>query len=706
MGYISILAEKPSQAKAYSQAYDVEKRDKSSITLKPCETFKNGAVITWGIGHLVELKMPADYDEKYKYWNIKNLPIIPEKFDYKVSKDKRTHFDSVAKILRGSSEIYIATDIDREGESIARLIINQAKANDKPIKRLWINSLEIDEIRKGFNNLKDGKETYNLFIEAQSRQMADWLVGMNLSQFFSLTLQEKGFKGSLSIGRVQTPSVVLINERQKEIADFVSKPFYQIEGEFKAENGFYTGIADIKEEKKDVVQELLKKHEIDPSDEGYIQSLNKKEKRTKSPKLHSLSTLQTVANKKWKYSPSDTLKIVQDLYEKKLLSYPRTDCNYITDSEFEYLLANVEDYKKVANVSFETVSTEPKPRYVNSKNVEEHYAIIPTKVIPSKDTVDKLSDKEKNVYEEILINVLGMFHEDYIYEETTVITNVKNLEFKTTGKVEVEKGWKGILKSKEKSNESKEKTLPFLTDKEEVKASVNIKEGFTSPPKPYSEGDLINLMKTCGRLIEDEEDSAILKDVEGIGTEATRASIIDRIKAQGYIEVKKNVVSVTKKGEILCETVKGTLLASPSMTAKWELYLKKIGEGKASQKSFVENTTKFIEKIIEEVPGQMESKKVVENIEESNKLDSVGTCPVCKKGQLNDRKTFYGCSEYEKGCKFSISKNIASKKLTQKNIKDLIEKGATSKIKGFKSKAGKTFEATIIIKEDKVSFKF
>lgn len=706
MKHVSILAEKPSQAKAYSEAYNVENRDKSSITLKPCETFKNGAVITWGIGHLVELKMPADYDEKYKYWDIKNLPIIPDKFGYKISKDKRVHFDAVAKILNSSSEIYIATDIDREGEAIARLIINQAKANDKPIKRLWINSLEVDEIRKGFNNLKEGKETYNLFMEAQARQKADWLVGMNLSQLFTISLQQKGFKGSLSIGRVQTPSVVLINERQKDIANFISKAFYQIESKFESENGVYTGLADVKEDKKEVVQELLKKHEIDSADDGYIQSLDKKEKRTKSPKLHSLSTLQTVANKKWKYSPSDTLKIVQDLYEKKLLSYPRTDCNYITDSEYKYLLANIEDYKKVANVSFETVSTEPKSRYVNSKNVEEHYAIIPTKIIPKKDTVDALSDKEKNVYEEILINVLGMFHEDYIFEETTVITNVKNLEFKSTGKVEIDKGWKGILKTNEKTNDSKEKSLPLLTEKEEVKANVKLKESFTTPPKPFSEGDLINLMKTCGKFVENEEDSEILKNVEGIGTEATRASIIERIKAQEYIEVKKNIVSVTKKGEILCETVKGTLLASPSMTAKWELYLKKIGEGKATQESFVENTTKFIEKLIEEVPGQMGNKKMVDSIDESNKLDSVGTCPVCKKGQLNDRKTFYGCSEYNSGCKFSISKKILDKKLTQKNINDLIGKGITSKIKGFKSKAGKSFEAQLKIDKGKVTFEF
>src|SRR5690606_22767736 len=275
------------------------------------------------------LQSPADYDDKFKRWSLSNLPIVPEKFIYKVSADKKFHYAEVAKLLKDASTIVIATDIDREGEAIARLIINQANASNKVIKRLWINSLEEDEIRKGFNNLKDGKNTYNLFVEAQSRQMADWIIGMNFSPLYTLLLQQKGFEGFLSVGRVQTPTVYLIYQRQKEIENFKPKPFYEIEGNFTAANGKYKGKAKIKSDIKEEVQDLLSKNGITEKNEGIVKSVAKKEKRTKSPKLHALSTLQATANKNWRYSPAEVLKLVQGLYEKKLVSYPRTDTQFI-----------------------------------------------------------------------------------------------------------------------------------------------------------------------------------------------------------------------------------------------------------------------------------------------------------------------------------------------------------------------------------------
>ena len=707
---VVIYSEKPSQAKAYSLAYEVEKRDKTSITLKPCSTFKNGAIITWGIGHLVELKKPEEYDEKYKTWSLENLPIIPE-FSYKVKKDVAAHYNSVAKILKKADTLILSTDSDREGELLGILVFLQALGsnfwNRVKLKRLWINSLEVDVIRKGFLDLKEGKETHNLFIEAQSRQKADWLIGMNFSPYYTLKLKEsQGFKEVLSIGRVQTPCVVLINERQQEIKKFVSKPFYQIEGKFDSENGSYNGLADIKTGNKKEVENIIANQDIQNPEMAHVKSVEKKEKRTKSPKLHSLSTLQTIANKNWKYSPSDTLKIVQGLYEKKLLSYPRTDCNYITENEFEYIVENLDQYKKIMKVDFETVSTQPRQRYVNSKFVQEHYAIVPTKTIPERDTLNSLNDKEKNIYNEVVLNTLAMFHEDYIYEETSIITNVKGIEFKTTGKVEIDKGWKNILTVIKEQEEKGDKSLPLLSENEKVKAFVNIKEGKTTPPKPYTEGDLINMMKNCGSSLAEKEDSKILKEVEGIGTEATRAGIIDRIKQQGYIEVNKNIVTVTKKGEVLCDVVAGTLLASPKMTAKWELYLKKIGEGIGSQEAFIKNTIKFIEKTINESDQNINSQNIENKINEMNESQSVGKCPVCKNGLMLDKKTFYSCSEYKNNCNFTISKKIADKKLTEKNIKDLLVKGKTTKIKGFKSKKGTKFDAVLIIKDNKISFEF
>lgn len=705
---LTILAEKPSQAKAYASAFKIKERTKTHIEIEPCETFKEGAVITWAIGHLIELQSPSDYDEKFKRWSLSNLPIVPDKFIYKVSKDKKSHYAEVAKLLKAASTIVIATDIDREGEAIARLIINQANASNKVIKRLWINSLEEDEIRKGFNQLKDGKDTYNLFVEAQSRQMADWIIGMNFSPLYTLLLQQKGFEGFLSVGRVQTPTVYLIYQRQKEIENFIPKPFYEIEGNFTAANGKYKGKAKIKSDKKEEVQELLLKNGIRDQNEGIVKSVSKKEKRTKSPKLHALSTLQATANKNWRYSPAEVLKLVQGLYEKKLVSYPRTDTQFITDSEFAYLLKNVDSMQKLAGKSFEVASKEPSKRFVDGSKVAEHYSIIPTKNIPSETTLNGLSDQERNLYFEILHTTLAMFHSDYIYEETKIITAVNDLDFETTGNTEKSLGWKELFKSTPEfaSDDKKEpsQALPALENNERVLGVVKLKEGVTTPPKPYTEGQLIGMMKTCGKSVEDEEDMEILKEVEGLGTEATRSNIIEAIKKQEYIEVKKNIVSVTKKGEILCESVEGTLLASPSMTAKWELYLKKIGEGKASQEQFVKQTTSFVEKMIQEVPGKLSADVISTAIKESKEEDFICKCPSCQQGYILEKKTNFACNQR---CNFSLPKVLLKKKLSVTAVKSLCEKQKTSKIKGFESKNGKKFDAILELDaQKKIKFSF
>src|SRR5690606_35696624 len=268
--------------------------------------------------------------------------------------------------------------------------------------------------------------------------------------------------------------------------------------------------------------------------------------------------------------------------------------------------------------------------------------------------INGLSEQERNLYFEILHTTLAMFHSDYIYEETKIITSVNDLDFETTGITENSLGWKELIRSTpEFSNEEKNEVsqaLPALENNERVSGVVKLKEGVTTPPKPYTEGQLIGMMKTCGKSVEDEEDMEILKEVEGLGTEATRSNIIEAIKKQEYIEVKKNIVSVTKKGEILCESVEGTLLASPSMTAKWELYLKKIGEGKASQAQFVKQTTSFVEKMIQEVPGKLSADIISTAIKESKEEDFICKCTSCQQGHILEKKTNFACNQR---CNFS-----------------------------------------------------
>lgn len=707
---VTIIAEKPSQAKEYANAYKIIKKTKHYIQIGTDDVLPNGAFITWGIGHLVELQPPAYYNEKYKKWDLNNLPIAPDFFSYTVTADKKKHFYEVKNLLQKTDEIIIATDIDREGEAIARLIIMQAKANDKRIKRLWINSLEADEIRNGMKNLRDGKETYNFFMEAQARQISDWLIGMNLSPLYTLLLQKKGFSGTLGIGRVQSPTVYMIYQRQQEIENFVSKPFYELFGEFKVNNGIYKGKAKLKEENKQSLIKFLEKNNLAGLvfENGIIKNVKKELKRTKSPRLHSLSTLQTTANKRWKYSPAKVLELMQSLYEKKLVTYPRTDCNYITDSEFEYLSNNVEKYQKIIGVSFMPDKT-PKKRYVDSSKVQEHYAIVMTKTIPSNETLKALNAEEKNIYEEIIKITLSMFHNDYEYEETNIITEVNSIEFYTKGKIEINKGWKELFNNKidnvEKSDETDQ--LPSVKEGESTNGILEIKEGFTSPPKPYTEGDLINLMKTAGKIVDDESESEILKEVEGIGTEATRAGIIETIKKNGYIEIKKNIVSVTAKGKILCEAIEGSLLSSPSMTAKWESYLKKIGKGQATQEQFIKQTIIFINKQIKEVPGTLSDKIISKKNQIQQKERYLSVCPICKKGNIIEKKNLYGCTKYKNGCNFNIPKRILGKNISVSTVEQLF-KGKTNLIKGFKSNKGKKFDAYLKWdnQQNKITFEF
>lgn len=710
MSKVTIFSEKPSQAKAYADAFQVKEKHKTYIELNPCDTFPQGATITWGVGHLVELQMPQEYKEEWAKWNLSNLPIIPENFNfkYKTKKTSSAQFNVLKELFKkceSENGILInGADVDREGSLIFALCKMHSGVKDVETKRLWINSLETDEIKKGFNNLQDNKKDLLMFEEAQTRQLADWLVGINCSQLYTLLLQQKGVNGVFSVGRVQTVLTYLIYQRDKEIQEFVSKPFYELEAEFQHENGNYKGKSKIKEDAKETVQDMIKDAGINEltSQDAVIKQADKKLKNTKSPKLHSLSTLQSTANKQWKYNPSKVLKIVQSLYEKKIVSYPRTDCNHITDAEFEYLASNVEKYQVLMNVVFDA-NKEPNKRYVDSKKVQEHYALVPTKNIPSEKTIASLSGEEKNIYFEVLSTTLAMFHQDYEYEETHIITNINDIEFHTKGKIEVNKGWKELFPRKEDNKKDKD-PLPDVNESDEVSAIANIAERFTTAPKPYTEGQLINLMKTAGKMVDGEEDSDILKEIEGIGTEATRSGIIETVKQKEYIKVSKNIVSITGKGEILSEAVKGTLLASPSMTAKWETYLKKIGEGNGSKETFLNNIKKFLTSTIEGATKQIES--MDSTIQQHNQSKGITDCPSCENGRLEDKGKFYGCTSYKDGCKVTFPKKLAGKTLSESIIKTLCTKKETNKLKGFSGKKGKFDTKLTLNEKNEIKFKF
>lgn len=703
-----ILAEKPSQAKAYAEAFTVKSRHKTHIELAKSQLFPQGAIITWGIGHLVELKEPKAYDTRWNRWTLGSLPILPDRYEFQIAKGKYAQFQAVKKFMMNASTIINACDVDREGSNIFYSIYNQTGARNKTIKRLWINSLEIDEIRKGFMNLHDNQNDLLLYKEAKARQISDWLVGMNGSRLYTLLLKAKGYEQVFPIGRVQSPTIYLVYERQKEIENFVSEPFFEVEAIFKAENGLYKGKAKVKKKKREELLALLKKHDILPDSPGIVTSVEEKDKQIPPPQLHSLSSLQASANRLWKMSPANVLKTMQTLYEKKLVTYPRTDSRHITTSEFSYLADQVEKYQELINQPFQVHSRQPKKRFVDNAKVQEHYAIIPTKKIPTDAALAKLSSNERKLYEEVLRTTLAMFHTNYLYTETKITTSVNELPFFTTGKTERDKGWKNLFPSNQKE---KERPLPIVQKNEQVLSKIGIHEGKTSPPKSYTEGQLITLMKTCGKFVEDKEENEILKEVEGLGTEATRSGIIETIKRHGYIQVSKNIVSITDKGRILCEAIEGSLLASPSMTAKWETYLKKIGNGEGDSDYFLGNIAKFINSLIQNVPKQIEEasfqvKSIPSTKKTRQKSVIVAPCPTCKKGDIVTRKGFYGCSAYKEGCKQTFPGIFLKKKITPTQVKNLCTKGETNTIKGFTSKNGGKFDAALKLEDGKIVFNF
>lgn len=709
MGQVVIFAEKPSQAKAYAEAFPVARKTKHFIELQPCETFPNGATITWGVGHLVELKQPAEYHAEWKRWSLKVLPMIPENYEFKVAKGKWDQFQAVKALFKEASMLINACDVDREGSNIFYSILKQTKVKSKPIQRLWINSLEVEEIRKGFQTLRDNQQDYQMYIEAQTRQISDWLVGMNASRLYTMLLKEKGLNETISVGRVQSPTVYMIYERHVEIEQFQPENFYELKGEFHSRMGSYTGKADFKSKKYEEALAALEKAHIQEKKRlpATIQSVEKKPKKVLPPKLHSLSTLQQKANRIWKYSPAKVLEVAQSLYEKKLISYPRSDCQFITDAEFAYLKQKLPQYQEMMKKPFEPARLSASKRYVDGSKVEEHYAIIPTKSIPSADKLASLSLMEKNIYAEIVRSALAMFHRDYMYEETKIVTDVQGLLFKTVGKVELDRGFQELWPApKEQKKEAP--PLPLVEKGEDVDAMVQIHQGTTQPPKPFTEGQLVQMMKTCGKLIEDDAESDILKEVEGIGTEATRASIIETIKRHGYIDVQKNIVSITEKGKVLCQAIAESLLASPIMTAKWESYLRKISAGTGTQQAFLQNIEKFLRHLIETAPQIVQTTDITAAAElaEPAVKGPIAKCPSCHQGELLEKKSFYGCSRYQEGCKFTISKRIASKKITASQVRDLCEKGLTKPIKGFKSKKGSSFSARLKLTQEKIEFDF
>ena len=564
-----VIAEKPSVAISIAKVIGATKKKDGYYE-------GNGYKVSWCVGHLVQMANPESYDEKYAKWNIKDLPIIPEEYKYVISKTTRKQFNILKKLMNDKEidTVINACDAGREGESIFRLVYLQANCK-KNMKRLWISSMEDSAIKDGFNNLKDGKDYDNLFESAQTRAIADWLVGMNISRLYSCL-----YKQNYSVGRVQTPTLSMIVKRDDEIANFKKEKYYTLE---LALDGFSLSTdridsLDIAEDLKNVIGDTIT-----------IKNVEVKEKITKPDLPFDLTTLQRECNKYFGFSAKQTLDYAQSLYEKKLITYPRTDSRCLTEDMITSTVNNILGKNDFDTKRIKTV--------FDSSKVTDHHAIIPTASSLDED-ISKLPESEAKVYRLILNKFHASVSYPLIENTTKIIAEYESqgdvFEFKANGKVVVDKGFTKYLEEY-KSKKSEDAVLPGINEGDtfDIK-DKEIKEKFTTPPKHFTEDTLLKAMETAGN-------EALEKDIEverkGLGTPATRAGIIENLIYKGFIERDKKNLMATHKG-ISLVTIVADNFKSAETTAKWEMELSDIAQGKSSKKDFLESIESEIKEAI------------------------------------------------------------------------------------------------------------
>lgn len=675
------IAEKPSVARDIAKVL-------GATTAKQGYMEGNGYCVTWTFGHLCTLKEPQDYEPSLKQWNLFSLPIIPNAFGIKLIENQgvKNQFETIRKLVEECGEIINCGDAGQEGELIQRWVLQKAK-NTKPVKRLWISSLTEDAILEGFEQLKPQENYHNLYLAGNARAVGDWLLGINATRLF--TKKYGANKAVLSIGRVQTPTLAMLVKRWKEIDSFVVEAYWELKTTYR-DTVFTADIDRIKtEERAHSGLEYLKKHPLE------ITSFEIKEGKEKNPRLFDLTALQVEANKKYGYSAEQTLNLVQSLYEKKNVTYPRVDTTYLSENLYPKIggiLSKMTPYQTLIAPLLEKPIPKTKQVFDDTK-VTDHHAIIPTEIIPT----SQISTDEKRIYDLIAKRFIAVFYPECKISNTLVEAMVGTVPFKTSGKQILEMGWRAIYASDKKKNDAEphdaeEKEIPLFELGEKGVHAPHIHHGKTTPPKHYTEATLLRAMETAGRQIEDEELRESLKN-NGIGRPSTRANIIETLYKRKYIEKKRKNIIATPTGISLINTIDDELLKSPELTGEWEYKLRKIERGEYDAQVFKNELIEMVKDLTQKVINS-KGKSVEILPEKTQKTPSSSAkkekkaihfseieCPKCKKQGIIKGKKAYGCSHYNE-CNFTIPFDIFGKKLTEKQVIDLLTKGKTAIIKG------------------------
>ena len=648
-----MVAEKPSVAQTIGKVLGATSRKDGYLE-------GEGYLVSWCVGHLVGLADASVYDQRYAKWRYDDLPIIPEEWLYEVPKDKMQQFKVLSALMKDKrvTELVCATDAGREGELIFRLVYQKAGCR-KPFKRLWISSLEDSAIRDGFRHLRDSSEFDRLYEAALSRSKADWIVGINGTRLFSTLYHKK-----LVVGRVQTPTLAMLVERDGKITTFRKEKYFNVHIQ---KDGLKASLEKIKteDEAKRIAGACDKK-------QASVSSLKKERKAVNPPKLYDLTTLQREANRYFSFTAQQTLDLVQSLYEKKLLTYPRTDSQFITD-DMEGTVRQVISILFRKLPLFDGVAYTPDiDRISNNAKVTDHHAILPTVQVETLD-IAELPESEQKILRLVATRLICATREKHIYDETTLTVSCEGSLFTAKGKTVVQDGWKGIeqrfkatLKNKEK--EEPEAVLPEVTEGDILQNVVSsVSEHFTSPPKEFTEDTLLSAMETAGNEAFDDE-----TEKKGLGTPATRAGIIEKLVKGGFAERKGKMLVPTKDGlNLVC--VLPEQITSPAMTAEWENTLMQIERGNADADAFLSGIAAMTSELVKAYPFLSDA--------EASRFDTaretVGKCPRCGSPVYVGKGNFY-CSNRE--CSFCLwedNKFFSSKKkkLTKKIAKELLDKG-------------------------------
>ena len=685
---IALIAEKPSVAKDIARIIGATRKNDGYLS-------GNGYMVTWAFGHLIQLAMPEAYG--VANFRRESLPVIPERFQliprqvkaekgYKADPGVLKQLKVIKDVFDRCDRIIVATDAGREGEAIFRYIYSYTGCT-KPFVRLWISSLTDKAIREGLENLKDGREYDNLYRSAKARSEADWLIGINATQALSVAAGQ----GVFSLGRVQTPTLVMICSRFLENRNFVPTKFWQLKASTASGGISFTAQSTAKWEQQPEAIAALQR--VKDAGQLAVKSVERKEPSQEPPLLYDLTTLQKEANTKLDFSADKTLSIAQSLYEKKVMSYPRTGSRYISEDVFDEMpgrVALLGQYPRFAGYAAGLNGVTLNRRSVNDGKVTDHHALIVTENLPG-----ELSKDERAVYELVAGRMLEAFSGRCVKDVTTAVLSAGDTDFTVKGAVMKEAGWRGVFSGQETGEDEETVNLPPLQEGENLPISnMELLEKHTKPKPLHTESSLLAAMENAGKELEDTGLNASLKDA-GIGTPATRAAIIETLFARQYIVREKKNLVPTDKGLAVYRIVKDKKIADVEMTGMWETALAKIEAGSMDADTF----RKGIEVYTRQITAELLS------VQLSVATGETCPCPKCGSGRILFYPKVAKCSNVD--CTFTVFRNKCDKQLTDKQIVELATKRKTGLIKGFKGKNGKAFDASLVLDgEFNVAFSF